>query len=111
IVAPIAAMIIQAAISRSRESLADHTGAELTGKPMALASALRKLEAAAHDPRRVRLGGTPAETSAAMNHFFITAPFGGRAAMRLFSSHPPVDARVAALEDQARRMGRLGPSG
>ncbi|MEX2486207.1 MAG: M48 family metalloprotease [Nitriliruptoraceae bacterium] len=111
IVAPIAAMIIQAAISRSRESLADHTGAELTGKPMALASALRKLEAAAHDPRRVRLGGTPAETAPAMNHLFIAAPFGGRAAMRLFASHPPVDARVAALEDQARRMGRLGPSG
>src|SRR5690606_9228115 len=88
IIAPIAATIIQLAVTRSRESLADHTGAELTGKPLALASALRKLEAGSNDPRRLRMGGTPAETNAAMAHMYIAAPFGGRAMMKLFSSHP-----------------------
>ncbi len=106
ILAPIAALLIQAAVTRSRESLADHTGAELTGKPLALASALRKLGAAADDPRALRAGGTPAETNQAMQHLFIHAPFGGRAAMKLFASHPPIEDRVAALEAQARRMSR-----
>jgi heat shock protein HtpX len=109
IVAPIVAMIIQASITRSRESLADHTGAELTGKPLALASALAKLEAGAKDPRRLRAGGTPAETNPAMQHMYISAPFGGRAAMKLFSTHPPIPERIAALEYQARQMGQLGP--
>ncbi len=109
IVAPIVALVIQASITRSRESLADHTGAELTGKPLALASALAKLEAGANDPRRLRAGGTKAETNPAMQHLFIAAPFGGRAASKLFSSHPPVPERIAALEEQARRMGQLGP--
>lgn len=109
IIAPIVALIIQASITRSRESLADHTGAELTGDPLALASALAKLEAGAQDPRRLRAGGTPAETNQAMQHLFIAAPFGGRAASRLFASHPPIPERIAALEEQARRMGRLGP--
>jgi heat shock protein HtpX len=109
IITPIVALIIQASITRSRESLADHTGAELTGKPLALASALRKLEAGGNDPRRLRAGGTPAETNQAMQHLFIAAPFGGRAASKLFSTHPPVAERVAALEEQARRLGQLGP--
>ena len=110
LIAPIAALIIQAAITRSRESLADHTGAELTGKPLALARALAKLEAGAKDPRRLRAGGTPAETNPAMQHLFIAAPFGGRAALKLFSTHPPIPERIAALEGQARRLGQLGPS-
>ncbi len=105
--APIAALLIQAAVTRSRESLADHTGAELTGKPLALASALHKLGAAADDPRALRAGATPAETNQAMQHLFIHAPFGGRAAMKLFASHPPIEERVAALEAQARRMLRV----
>ncbi len=109
IIAPIVALIIQTSITRSRESLADHTGAELTGKPEALASALAKLEAASHDPRRLRAGGTPAEANQAMQHLYIAAPFGGRAAARLFMTHPPIPERIAALEEQARRMGRLGP--
>jgi heat shock protein HtpX len=110
IIAPLAAMIIQASITRSRESLADHTGAELTGKPLALASALAKLEAGSRDPRRLRAGGTPAETSSGMQHLFIAAPFGGRATMsRLFSTHPPIPERIAALEEQARQLGQLGP--
>ena len=109
IIAPIVALVIQTSITRSRESLADHTGAELTGKPLALASALAKLEAASNDPRRLRAGGTPAETNQAMQHLFISAPFGGRAASRLFMTHPPIPERIAALEGQARRMGHLGP--
>jgi heat shock protein HtpX len=110
ILAPIAATIIQLAVTRSRESLADHTGAELTGKPLALASALRKLEAGSNDPRRLRMGGTPAETNQAMAHMYITAPFGGRAmTTKLFMSHPPIPERIAALEEQARQMGQLGP--
>lgn len=107
IIAPIVAMIIQASITRSRESLADHTGAELTGKPLALASALAKLERGANDPRMHRAGGTKAETNPAMQHMFIAAPFGGRAAMKLFSTHPPIPERIAALEEQARQMGQL----
>jgi heat shock protein HtpX len=109
ILTPIIALIIQASITRSRESLADHTGAELTGKPLALASALRKLEAGANDPRLLRAGGTPAETNQGMQHLYIAAPFGGRAASKLFSTHPPIPERVAALEEQARRLGQLGP--
>lgn len=109
IVAPIAATIIQLAVTRSRESLADHTGAELTGKPLALASALAKLERGNSDPRRIRMGGTRAETNGAMQHMYISAPFGGRAASKLFRSHPPTEERVAALEEQARQMGQLGP--
>lgn len=107
--APIVALVIQASITRSRESLADHTGAELTGKPLALASALAKLERGANDPRLLRAGGTPAETNQAMQHLFIAAPFGGRAATKLFATHPPIPERIAALEEQARQMGQLGP--
>jgi heat shock protein HtpX len=109
IVAPLVAFVIQAAITRSRESLADHTGAELTGKPLALARALAKLEAGGNDPRLLHAGGSPAETNPAMQHLFIAAPFGGRAAGRLLSTHPPIPERIAALEEQARRMGQLGP--
>jgi heat shock protein HtpX len=109
IIAPIAATIIQLAVTRSRESLADHTGAELTGKPLALASALDKLERGNADPRRMQMGGSKAETNPAMQHMFISAPFGGRAASKLFRSHPPTHERIAALEEQARRMGQLGP--
>jgi heat shock protein HtpX len=109
IIAPIAATIIQLAVTRSRESLADHTGAELTGKPLALASALAKLERGNADPRRMQMGGSKAETNPAMQHMFISAPFGGRAASKLFRSHPPTHERIAALEEQARRMGQLGP--
>ena len=109
ILAPIAAFIIQAAISRSRESTADHTGAELTGNPLALASALRKLQEGNSNPARWRRGATPAETSSAFSHLYITAPFGGRAMQKMFSTHPPTEERIAALEDMARTMGQLGP--
>jgi heat shock protein HtpX len=111
IVAPIAAMIIQASITRSREALADHTGAELTGKPLALASALAKLEAGARDPRRLRAGASPAEQNPSMGHLFIAAPLGGRSMLKLFATHPPIPDRIAALEEQARNMGQLPPGG
>jgi heat shock protein HtpX len=110
LLAPIAAMLIQASVTRSRESLADKTGAELTGNPLGLARALAKLEAGANDPRRLRMGGTPAETNAAFQHMYISAPFGGRLSMgKLFSTHPPIPERIAALEEMARQKGQLGP--
>lgn len=112
ILAPLAAILIQSAVSRSRESAADQTGAQLTGDPLALASALRKLEQAHNNPSMWRRGATPAETSAAFSHLYIAAPFGGRALgtfAQLFSSHPPIPKRVAALEQMARSQGQLGP--
>ena len=106
VLAPLAATIIQLAVTRSRESLADRTGAELTGDPIGLANALRKLQAGSESPQLLRAGGTPAETSNAFAHLYITAPFGGRQAMaKLFSSHPPIEERIEALERQAREMG------
>jgi heat shock protein HtpX len=89
ILAPIAAMIVQTAISRSREFAADAGGAEISGKPRALASALQKLEATA---RRVPLQGNPATA-----HMFIVNPFRGGGFMKLFSTHPPTEERVARL--------------
>lgn len=109
IIAPIAASVVQLAVTRSRESHADHTGAELTGKPLALASALAKLETAGNDVTRLRMGGSKAETSQAMAHMFIAAPFGGRTASKLFRSHPLTEDRIAALEAQAVEMGQLAP--
>lgn len=111
ILAPIAAMLIQAAVTRSREELADHTGAELTGNPLGLARALAKLERGNNDPQRLRAGGTPMETNPSTAHLFIAAPFGGRLNPgKLFSTHPPIPDRIRALEAQAREMGQLGPS-
>jgi heat shock protein HtpX len=110
ILGPIAAIMVQAAITRSRESLADHTGAELTGNPLGLARALAKLEAGANDPRRLKAGGVPAEMNQAYAHLYIAAPFGGRLGLgRLFSTHPPIPDRIAALEEMAREKGQLGP--
>ena len=89
ILAPLAAMIVQAAISRSREFAADAGGAEISGKPRALASALQKLEATA---RRVPLQGNPATA-----HMFIVHPFRGGGFTKMFSTHPPTEERVARL--------------
>ena len=91
IVAPLAAMLIQMAISRSREYAADAGGGKLCGRPLALASALRKLhQAAARTPMSV---GTPATAS-----LFIVNPFGRGGMSRLFSTHPPVAERIRRLE-------------
>lgn len=107
--APIAAFLIQAAVSRSRESLADRSGAQLCNNPLALARALRKIEQANTSTSMWRRGATPAETNPAFAHLYFSAPFGGKAFSKLFSTHPPTDERVEALEEMARRMGQLGP--
>lgn len=89
IVAPLAAMLIQAAISRSREFLADATGAEIAGSPHGLASALRKIEAYG---KQIPLDANPATA-----HMFIMKPFSMRGLFAMFSTHPPTEARIAAL--------------
>lgn len=94
ILAPIAATIIQLAISRSREFGADRTGAEVGGDPEALASALEKLEAYS---RQIPLPVNPAAS-----HLFIVKPLTGFSMQSLFSSHPPTEQRVARLRQIAR---------
>ncbi len=91
IVAPIAALMIQMAISRSREYQADETGARFHGNPRDLASALRKLHAGAK--------AIPMRASTATAHMFIVNPFSGRRGLTsLFSTHPPIEERVRRLE-------------
>lgn len=92
LLAPMAAGLIQAAVSRSREFAADASGARIAGRPDGLASALRKIEAAA---RRTPLAASPA--AQATEHMFIVKPFSGEGAMRLFSTHPPTEERIARL--------------
>jgi heat shock protein HtpX len=109
LLAPIAAMLIQFAVTRSRETQADASGAQLSGKPLALASALQKLEAGGK--QRIRMGGTPAETSPAFSQLYISAPFGGavtRGMSSLFRTHPKTEDRVANLHEIARSMGQIG---
>jgi heat shock protein HtpX len=89
ILAPIAAMLIQMAISRSREFAADAGAARITGNPYALADALRKIDAIS---KRAPLDANPATA-----HMFIVKPFAGGGLMSLFSTHPPTEARVQAL--------------
>jgi heat shock protein HtpX len=89
ILAPLAALLIQMAISRSREFAADAGGAAIAGTPYGLADALRKIEAAS---KRVPLDANPATA-----HMFIVKPFTGSGIMSLFSSHPPTEARIRAL--------------
>ncbi len=96
ILAPLAAMLIQLAVSRSREYAADATGAHFTGNPYALASALRKLDAYS---RRVPLPATPSTA-----HLFIVQPFLGMGGINwasLFSTHPPIAKRIERLTGRA----------
>jgi heat shock protein HtpX len=91
IIAPMAAMLIQMSISRSREYLADATGARICGKPLALANALRKLQQASTMlPMR--------EATPATSHLFIVNPLAGSSLFKLFSTHPPMEERIARLE-------------
>ena len=96
IIAPLAATLIQMAISRSREFLADEQGARLSGNPLALASALRKLEA--WSQRIPMTAGSPATA-----HLFIVNPFSGGGLVRLFSTHPSTEERIARLQAMARQ--------
>ena len=89
ILAPIAAMLIQAAMSRSREFAADAGGAAIAGSPMGLVSALRKIESASR--------AIPMDASPATAHMFIIKPFSMGGIGSLFSTHPPTEQRVAAL--------------
>jgi heat shock protein HtpX len=89
VLAPIAAMLIQAAISRSREFDADAGGAMIAGSPLGLVSALRKIEVGS---RVVPLDANPATA-----HMFIMKPFSIRGLGSLFSTHPPTEERIAAL--------------
>jgi heat shock protein HtpX len=89
LLAPIAAMLIQMAISRSREYAADAGGAEIAGHPMGLVNALRKIESGSK--------AVPLDANPATAHMFIIQPFSRAAFASLFSSHPPTEKRIAAL--------------
>ncbi len=93
-----AAMLIQMAISRSREYHADASGARICGNPLALAGALRKLQqAATMMPMQ--------EATPATSHLFIVNPLVGASMLKLFSTHPPMDERIARLEAMALSRG------
>jgi len=96
IIAPIAAMLVQMAISRSREYQADDYGARICGKPLALANALKKLH--------MGVAAIPMEANSATAHMFIVSPLTGGGLMSLFSTHPPMEERVKRLEELSRRI-------
>jgi heat shock protein HtpX len=99
ILAPLAALLIQLAVSRSRESQADRTGAEVSGDPMALASALHKLERATQV--------IPSQTAQpAFAHMYIVNPLSGQTLAGLFSTHPPIEERIRRLEEMAGGLRR-----
>lgn len=109
ILAPMAAMLVQMCISRSREYEADRVGGIICGNPLSLASALQKLESAAHQVNNVA-----AEQNPATAHLFIINPLNGRRMDNLFSTHPSTENRVAALRQLAAEHGvrkQRGPWG
>ena len=95
IVAPLAALLVQMAVSRSREFQADATGARLAGRTWGLSKALEKLEMGSR--------AVPMDASPATAHLFIVNPLSGRTLMKLFSTHPPMEERIARL--RAMRLG------
>ena len=97
ILAPIAALLIQMAISRSREYQADASGAQISGKPLSLAHALLKLERGNE--------AVPVEPAPATAHMFIVNPLKGGSFLTLFNTHPPISERVARLKAMARQSG------
>ena len=97
ITAPIAALLLQLAVSRSREYKADYEGAMMIGRPMALANALRKLEAG--NKAKPMDFGNPSSSS-----LFIVNPFAGKGLASFFSTHPPMDERIRRLEDMSVGM-------
>jgi heat shock protein HtpX len=99
ITAPLAAMLVQLAISRSREYKADYEGAMIIGRPLNLAKALEKLEAG-NKANPIKFG-SPTSSS-----LFIVNPFNGGAMVSLFSTHPPMKERIRRLREQAKQMGQ-----
>ena len=106
ILAPIAAMLVQMAISRTREYSADELGGRIVGRPEWLASALQQLESAAH-----QIPNETAERNPATAHMFIINPLSGQRMDNLFSTHPATENRIAALQELAQRMGQGGGFG
>jgi len=103
IVAPLAAMLIQMAVSRSREYMADASGAKVTGDPLALASALRKLHMGAQNIPLQVSDATATSTA----HLFIVNPLSGSGLAHLFSTHPAMEERIARLEAMAKDMSYM----
>lgn len=102
IVAPLAATLIQMAISRSREFLADEAGAKISGCPLCLANALRKLEEVAQNPNLQEVASQ--EINPGTAHMMIINPLRADTIMKLFSTHPPTEERIRRLEELARKM-------
>ncbi len=103
VVAPLAAFLVQSAISRTREYSADRIGGQIAGNPMALAAALKKIEHYVH-----QAPSEAAERNPATAHLFIVNPLSGERMDNLFSTHPATDNRVAALAQLAQEMGTQG---
>jgi heat shock protein HtpX len=106
IVAPLAAMLVQMAVSRTREYAADRRGAEISGQPAWLASALAKISRAAH-----RVENRDAERNPATAHLFIVNPLSGARMDNLFSTHPNTENRIAALRAMEGEMGGRSSGG
>ena len=100
ILAPLGAMLVQMAISRTREYAADDLGGRIVGQPMALASALVKISNAAH-----AIPNEEAERNPATAHMFIINPLSGRGMDNLFSTHPSTENRIAELQRLAAELG------
>ena len=103
ILGPLAAGLVQMAISRGREYEADRSGAEISKRPLSLASALRKIAGAAQ-----QIPNQDAERNPASAHLFIVNPLSGARMDNLFSTHPDVENRIAQLDEIARQMGQSG---
>jgi heat shock protein HtpX len=101
IVAPIAAMLVQMAISRAREYAADASGAQISGRPLWLASALERISSSAE-----RIENPDAEAHPATAHMFIVNPLRGAGLANLFATHPPVEERIRRLEEMAAANGQ-----
>ena len=104
ILAPLGAMLVQMAISRTREYAADEMGARICGQPMWLASALAKIDNAAH-----QVPNMDAERAPATAHMFIINPLSGRGMDNLFATHPSTENRIAALQRLAGQSGSVAP--
>ncbi len=106
IVAPLAVMLVQMAVSRTREYAADRRGAEISGQPSALASALAKIARTAH-----RVENVDAERNPATAHLFIINPLSGARIDNLFSTHPATENRIAALSAMETEFRGMSPTG